>query len=57
MIFMITAPTLKEGFQVSIPEASETDSVHIQDARVVTVTTEGFVLKPLRSPPTTGMKN
>lgn len=47
VIFMITAPTLKEGFQVSLPEASETDSVHVQDARVITVTAEGFVLRPL----------
>ncbi len=45
VIFMITAPTLKEGFQVTLPEATETNSVHVQDARLIIITEEGFVLK------------
>jgi biopolymer transport protein ExbD len=43
---MITAPTLKEGFSVEIPQAEATQSVAIEDARLVTVTADGHVLKP-----------
>jgi len=46
VIFMITAPTLKEGFSVDIPHADATQSVPIQDARMITVTENGYVLKP-----------
>ena len=46
VIFMITAPTLKEGFSVDIPQAEATQSVPIEDAWLVTVTAEGYVLKP-----------
>lgn len=46
VIFMITAPTLKEGFSVDIPQAEATQSVAIEDARLITVTADGHVLKP-----------
>jgi biopolymer transport protein TolR len=46
VIFMITAPTLKEGFSVDIPHAEATQSVPIEDARMITVTENGYVLKP-----------
>jgi biopolymer transport protein TolR len=46
VIFMITAPTLKEGFNVNIPQADATQSVPIEDARLITVTADGYVLKP-----------
>jgi biopolymer transport protein TolR len=46
VIFMITAPTLKEGFTVEIPQAEATQSVPIEDARLITVTPDGDVLKP-----------
>ncbi len=46
VIFMITAPTLKEGFSVEIPQAEATQSVAIEDARLITVTADGHVLKP-----------
>jgi biopolymer transport protein TolR len=46
VIFMITAPTLKEGFSVEIPLAEATESVPVEDARMITVTAEGQVLKP-----------
>lgn len=49
VIFMITAPTLKEGFTVDIPMADKTDQVPISDAFMVTVTPEGQVLKPQAS--------
>jgi biopolymer transport protein TolR len=45
IIFMITAPTLKEGFQVDIPRGNTTKSIEIKDAHVITVTGEGYVLK------------
>jgi biopolymer transport protein TolR len=46
VIFMVTAPTLKEGFSVDIPMADKTDQVPVSDAFMVTVTPEGQVLKP-----------
>jgi biopolymer transport protein ExbD len=46
VIFMITAPTLKEGFSVDIPQAEATQSVPVSDARMITVTAAGYVLKP-----------
>lgn len=46
VIFMITAPTLKEGFNVDIPQADATQSVSVEDARMITVTEGGLVLKP-----------
>jgi len=46
VIFMITAPTLKEGFSVDIPHAEATESVPIENARMITVTEDGYVLKP-----------
>jgi biopolymer transport protein TolR len=46
IIFMITAPTLKEGFSVEIPQAEATQSVPVEDARMITVTSDGYVLKP-----------
>src|SRR5258708_25185769 len=46
VIFMITAPTLKEGFSVDIPHAEATQSVPVEDARMITITAEGYVLKP-----------
>src|ERR1700679_4149346 len=46
IIFMITAPTLKEGFSVDIPQAEATESVPVEDARMITVTAYGYVLKP-----------
>ena len=47
VIFMITAPVLKEGFQVEVPHASETQSINVQDARSVIVTADGSVLHNL----------
>jgi biopolymer transport protein ExbD len=47
VIFMITAPVLKEGFQVEVPHASETQSINVQDARSVIVTADGAVLHNL----------
>ncbi len=47
VIFMITAPVLKEGFQVEVPLASETQSINVQDARSVIVTSDGAVLHNL----------
>jgi biopolymer transport protein TolR len=46
VIFMITAPTMKEGFFVQIPEADATQQINIEDAFQVTVTADGLVLKP-----------
>ena len=46
VIFMITAPTLKEGFSVEIPHADATQSVPVEEARMITITADGFVLKP-----------
>ena len=46
IIFMITAPSLKEGLTVDIPRASATQSINKEDAHVITVTEEGHVLKP-----------
>ena len=47
VIFMITAPALKEGFQVELPKASSTQSIRVQDARTITVAADGSVLRPL----------
>lgn len=46
VIFMITAPTLKEGFSVEIPHADATQSVPVEEARMITITADGVVLKP-----------
>ena len=46
VIFMVTAPTMKEGFPVETPQAEETKSIPIEDARLITVTAAGHVLKP-----------
>ncbi len=46
VIFMITAPTLKEGFSVEIPLADATQSVPVEEARMITITADGYVLKP-----------
>jgi biopolymer transport protein ExbD len=43
---MITAPTLKEGFSVDIPHAEATQSVPVEEARMITITEHGEVLKP-----------
>ena len=45
VVFMITAPAMKEGFQVELPKVVETQSIHVVDARSVIVTKEGFVLR------------
>lgn len=45
VIFMITAPTLKEGLAVDIPRAAATQSINIEEAHLITVTAEGYVLK------------
>lgn len=45
VVFMITAPAMKEGFQVELPKAVETQSIHVVNARSVIVTQEGFVLR------------
>ena len=47
VVFMITAPVLKEGFQVEVPQAAETQSINIVDARSVIITKDGAVLKNL----------
>jgi biopolymer transport protein TolR len=46
VIFMITAPTLKEGFPVEIPQAEATQQVALEDAYQITVTADNLVLKP-----------
>jgi len=46
VIFMITAPTMKEGFPVDIPQAEATQQVALEDAFQITVTSDGLVLKP-----------
>ena len=46
VIFMITAPTMKEGFPVEIPQAEATEQVALEDAYQITVTEDGMVLKP-----------
>jgi biopolymer transport protein TolR len=46
VIFMITAPTMKEGFPVEIPQADATQQVALEDAYQVTVTADGLVLRP-----------
>ena len=51
VIFMITAPTLKEGFAVDIPRADATQSLNIEDAHMVTITEDGMVLKNKASTP------
>jgi biopolymer transport protein TolR len=45
VIFMITAPTLKEGLSVDIPRATATQSINIEEAHLITVTEQGYVLK------------
>ena len=47
VIFMITAPVLKEGFQVEVPQATETQSINVVDARSVIITKDGDVLHNL----------
>jgi biopolymer transport protein TolR len=46
VIFMITAPVLQEGFQVDIPQASETQSIAVADARMIVIAKGGEVLRP-----------
>src|ERR1700743_2049166 len=46
VIFMITAPTMKEGFPVDIPQADATAQVALEDAFQVTVAAAGLVVKP-----------
>src|SRR4051812_7786907 len=46
VIFMITAPTLKEGFSVEIPQADATQSVPVEDVMMLTITPAGDVLHP-----------
>lgn len=45
VVFMITAPAMKEGFEVEVPKAVTTQSIHVVDARSIIVTKEGFVLR------------
>lgn len=45
VIFIITAPTLKEGFSVDIPRADKTQSLNMEEAYTIPVTEEGLVLK------------
>ncbi len=51
VIFMITAPAMKEGFQVELPQATSTQSVMVQDVRLITVTADGAVLHHLAASP------
>src|ERR1043165_3719468 len=51
VIFMITAPAMKEGFQVELPQATSTQSVMVQDVRMITVTADGNVRRPLAASP------
>jgi biopolymer transport protein TolR len=51
VIFMVTAPVLKEGFQVEVPQAAETQSINVVDARSVIITKDGEVLHNLASSP------
>lgn len=51
VIFMITAPAMKEGFQVELPQATSTQSVMVQDVRMITVTASGDVLHHLAASP------
>ena len=50
VIFMITAPVLQEGFHVDLPQASETQSIPVADARQVVIAKGGEVLR--LAPPT-----
>jgi len=51
VIFMITAPVLKEGFQVEVPQAAETQSINVVDAWTVIIAKEGQVLRRLAASP------
>ena len=51
VIFMVTAPVLKEGFQVAVPQAAETQSINVVDAWTVIIAKEGQVLHRLASDP------
>lgn len=51
VIFMVTAPVLKEGFQVEVPQAGETQSINVVDAWTVIIAKEGQVLRRLASSP------
>ena len=51
VIFMVTAPVLKEGFQVEVPQAAETQSINVVDARSVIIAKDGEVLHNLASSP------
>jgi biopolymer transport protein TolR len=51
VIFMVTAPVLKEGFQVEVPQAAETQSINVVDAWTVIIAKEGQVLHRLASDP------
>ena len=46
VIFMITAPVMKEGFLIDIPQASETQSLAIEEARLIEIAKNGEVLRP-----------
>jgi biopolymer transport protein TolR len=51
VIFMVTAPAMKEGFQVDLPQATATQTVMVQDVRLITITADGAVLHNLASSP------
>ena len=51
VIFMITAPVLQEGFHVDLPQASETQSIPVADARQVVIAKGGEVLRPAATAP------
>ena len=45
VIFMIAAPSLKDGFAVAMPEADATQAIGIEDTQLITVTADGHVLR------------
>jgi biopolymer transport protein ExbD len=42
---------MKEGFQVELPQATSTQTVMVQDVRLITVTADGDVLHHLAASP------
>ncbi len=45
IIFMITAPALKEGFQVDLPHASSTQTIRLEDSVRITIAADGKVMR------------
>lgn len=46
VIFMVVAPTLKEGFELTLPTAEAPEMISTEDAHEVVVNEKGRVVKP-----------